>query len=254
MGKEYYIKGSVIQTKYNKNELIDFSIKCTCEHCGYKFNQTKDNCIKEEEEISWAKETFIRYKFNNECPNCSFKKVKDNRHITAQKRKDSRDLTQKVTDAAVRNIKRHFTNIHVGAKEIGTGHGVGERVDAILFSLQASFLIETKISRADFLKDKEKEFRKNPEQGMGDYRYFACPTGLIKPEELPDKWGLIYVDEKFKDKMIVGYQGFDYNLDWKDLNQPSKTFRFDANLYREKDLLISLCKRYKTKTGVERLV
>lgn len=28
---------------------------------------------------------------------------------------------------------------------------------------------------------------------MGDYRYYCCPKGLIKPEELPLGWGLLYV-------------------------------------------------------------
>ena len=182
-------------------------------------------------------------------------KVKDDRYISAQKRKNSRDLTQRINDAAVACIKRTFTNIHVGAKEISSGLGLGERADAILFSLDASFLIETKISRADFIKDKEKDFRKKPERGMGDYRYFACPSGLIKPEELPDKWGLIYVDEKLRGEIIVGYNGSrDSSLDYSDKRQPIRLFNFEANLFAEKDLLISLCKRYKTRTGVYNLI
>ena len=47
-----------------------------------------------------------------------------------------------------------------------------------------------------FLADRSKPHRLNPEMGMGKYRYYICPTGLIKPEELPEKWGLIYVSEK----------------------------------------------------------
>src|SRR5690606_11606073 len=40
-----------------------------------------------------------------------------------------------------------------------------------------SILIEVKVSRADFLADKKKSFRRNPEKGMGRYRFFAAPKG-----------------------------------------------------------------------------
>ena len=67
-----------------------------------------------------------------------------------------------------------------------------------------TFLLEAKISRSDFLADRSKPHRINPEKGMGKYRYYICPTGLIKPEELPDKWGLIYVSPKGICKLITG--------------------------------------------------
>lgn len=55
-----------------------------------------------------------------------------------------------------------------------------------------STVIECKISRSDFLRDKEKIHRRKPELAMGHYRYFLCPANLIQPEELPKKWGLLY--------------------------------------------------------------
>lgn len=61
-----------------------------------------------------------------------------------------------------------------------------------------SVIVECKVSRSDFLSDKNKPFRANPQLGMGTHRFYCCPTGLIKPEELPEGWGLIYVDEKLK--------------------------------------------------------
>ncbi|WP_335971636.1 adenylosuccinate synthase [Acinetobacter pittii] len=67
-----------------------------------------------------------------------------------------------------------------------------------------TFLLEAKTSRADFLADRFKPHRLNPELGMGKYRYYICPTGLIKTEELPEKWGLIYVSEKGICKVIAG--------------------------------------------------
>lgn len=59
-----------------------------------------------------------------------------------------------------------------------------------------SMLVECKVSRADFLGDKEKNFRRYEDQGVGDVRYFAAPKGMLSPDELPDGWGLIEVSDK----------------------------------------------------------
>ncbi len=72
----------------------------------------------------------------------------------------------------------------------------GEQPDSIGWRDGLSILIECKSTRSDFLADKKKRFRKNPDIGMGDWRFFLCPKGMIKPEELPDGWGLLYATEK----------------------------------------------------------
>ncbi len=59
-----------------------------------------------------------------------------------------------------------------------------------------SFLIECKTSRANFLSDAAKPFRKRPRRGMGNFRFYMVPTGLVRPEELPPKGGLLYVYPK----------------------------------------------------------
>ena len=46
--------------------------------------------------------------------------------------------------------------------------------DVIGFDKDRSTVIEVKVSRADFLKDMKKSFRKNPNSGMGDTRYYCC--------------------------------------------------------------------------------
>ena len=75
----------------------------------------------------------------------------------------------------------------------------GEIPDNIGFNGSGgSILIECKISLADFNKDKEKHFRKYEEMGMGDERYFCAPKGILKPEIIPEKWGLIeYENNRF---------------------------------------------------------
>ncbi len=70
-----------------------------------------------------------------------------------------------------------------------------ENPDVIGFRQGFSYLIECKASRADFLADKKKFFRKNTDRGMGDERFFMAPIGLLDPSELPDGWGLIEVGE-----------------------------------------------------------
>lgn len=72
-----------------------------------------------------------------------------------------------------------------------------EEPDVILWKSGAhSVLIECKVSRSDFLADKNKSFRIQEDYGMGNHRYYAAPKGLIDREELPDGWGLLEVTEK----------------------------------------------------------
>lgn len=119
------------------------------------------------------------------------------------------------------------------------GHGIG------------TFLIEAKMSRSDFLADRSKPHRLNPEIGMGKYRYYICPTDLIKPHELPEKWGLIYVSQKGICKVIAGVLSapkIKYYCQWSKKNKSHfdhgkveenfKTFAFDErNLQNELNLL-----------------
>ena len=72
-----------------------------------------------------------------------------------------------------------------------------EIVDVLGFGAwNHSVLIEVKVSRSDFLADKKKSFRINPDEGVGRYRFYCCPKDLIKVEDLPKNWGLIYEEDK----------------------------------------------------------
>lgn len=74
---------------------------------------------------------------------------------------------------------------------------VSENPDAMGFGgREFSVLIECKASRADFITDKNKWFRKRTEDGMGYKRYFMAPVGMLKPSEIPKGWGLLEVFEK----------------------------------------------------------
>lgn len=79
-----------------------------------------------------------------------------------------------------------------------------ELPDVIGFTPRTSVVYEIKISRSDFFKDRNKSFRMRPEDGMGDYRYYVVPKGLITKEELPKGWGLLYIYPNQKIRNIVG--------------------------------------------------
>jgi hypothetical protein len=53
-----------------------------------------------------------------------------------------------------------------------------------------TILLEVKVSRSDFLADLKKPHRKGG--GIGSERYYLCPDGLIREDELPANWGLLY--------------------------------------------------------------
>jgi len=63
--------------------------------------------------------------------------------------------------------------------------------DAMGWKSYASYLIECKVTRGDFLADRKKPHRANPDLGMGDQRYYMTPPGLVSPDELPKHWGLL---------------------------------------------------------------
>src|SRR5271165_983080 len=68
----------------------------------------------------------------------------------------------------------------------------GEMPDAIGWKRAShSVLVECKITRPDFLADRDKPFRQKPEQGVGCERFYLTPPALVKVEELPPGWGLL---------------------------------------------------------------
>jgi len=86
----------------------------------------------------------------------------------------------------------------------------GECPDAIGFRNGVSCLIEVKVSRSDFMSDKKKRFRVNPELGMGDWRFYLSPPGIIEVEDLPAGWGLLHA----YDRSIKKISGFPPNSQW----------------------------------------
>ncbi len=80
---------------------------------------------------------------------------------------------------------------------------VGESPDAFGWGGSTTQLIEVKVLRSDFLSDKRKHWRNIPEYGIGRYRSYLCPENLIKEKDLPDKWGLLFINNKGKIVEVV---------------------------------------------------
>lgn len=53
-----------------------------------------------------------------------------------------------------------------------------------------STLVECKASRSDFLRDQKKWHRNG--YGLGHWRFYLTPPDMVKPAELPQRWGLLY--------------------------------------------------------------
>lgn len=71
-----------------------------------------------------------------------------------------------------------------------------ETPDAIAWSGRGeSIMVEVKVSRADFHADKAKIFRREESNGVGTLRYFASPVGVLKPEDMPEGWGLLAIHQ-----------------------------------------------------------
>jgi len=106
--------------------------------------------------------------------------------------------------------------------------------DALGLRSDYTILVECKTSRSDFLADKRKDFRRTPEKGIGDYRFYLCREGLIGPDELPSKWGLLYWNGK-QVKKVRAPSG-NVGSTWRE-------FKFDKNHIREFRIMYSALRR-----------
>ncbi|EEC8637785.1 TPA: hypothetical protein ACHKIN_004606 [Escherichia coli] len=119
----------------------------------------------------------------------------------------------------------------------------GEHPDALGFRNGASCLIEVKCSRSDFLADRKKVFRSEPEKGMGDWRFYLCEPGVITVADLPAGWGLLYAING-RVRKVHGWPG---NHQW--VVTVAKPFR--ANKQAECDYLFSALRRLEIRGVTE---
>ncbi|OSZ33090.1 hypothetical protein BVZ28_13860 [Alcaligenes faecalis] len=118
---------------------------------------------------------------------------------------------QELTLIALKWLKRAQSagghGCQVALSECKTGWR-GEIPDAIGFRAtghaptDGSVLVEVKVSRSDFLADAKKTHRQGG--GVGRWRYYLAPAGLIRTDELPTKWGLLEVNKRGHVKALAG--------------------------------------------------
>ncbi len=110
-----------------------------------------------------------------------------------------------------------------------------ETPDAIGWRSGFSILVECKVSRGDFLRDAKKFFRLYPDMGVGTYRFYMCPEGVIKKDDLPEGWGLVWVDANGKARQKVGPKGNCWGA--------CKFLFAEKNMNAEQHMLVSALRR-----------
>ena len=150
-------------------------------------------------------------------------------------------------DLAVRWLKRANSagghGCHVAVSEIASGWS-GEIPDAIGFRVGApdsgSVVVEVKVSRQDFKADMQKPHRNGAVVGLGNWRYYMCPEGIIKKSDLPPKYGLLYVNSRGHIKPVLSpFQQTNYFERVEHLN----AFKMDSDHEREIFILTRLFSR-----------
>jgi hypothetical protein len=92
-------------------------------------------------------------------------------------------------------------------------------------------IVECKLSRADFLCDREKQWRIDPEIALGCERHYLAPLGLLRPEELPDGWGLLEMQAR---KIVVS-------------RKSKKNLRRPGGFMNEMNLLLASLRRVEVR-------
>lgn len=127
--------------------------------------------------------------------------------------------------------------------------------DVIGFDHWHSIIIECKVSKSDFFKDK---YKKHRNRGMGVFRFFCCPADIIKIEDLPEKWGLIYVDENRNYRVVKEVRreqrpDYDHEKETGSYHTDRYTNAFDNDREAEQRLLYSVVRRLFIKGHVKHI-
>lgn len=105
---------------------------------------------------------------------------------------------------------KNYLKFPVVSSELKT-NGSREIPDVLAFRSNTSLIIECKTSKADFRKDFSKPERCGMLTGVGNYRLYCTPEGLLKIEQIPESWGLIEVTPNGKIKLIRFKEGNIYH-------------------------------------------
>jgi hypothetical protein len=135
---------------------------------------------------------------------------------------------ERLVQAAVAWLRRYGCGVVLSEQSCASG----ETPDAIGWKRAChSVVVECKISRADFLADREKPFRLKPERGMGCERFYLAPAALISSSEVPAGWGLL----EFRGREV------------REVLAPSKKMRTAVGFRREMNLLLASLRRVEVR-------
>jgi len=81
----------------------------------------------------------------------------------------------------------------------GTGMNGGRLIDFYAMNVWPSkryvkVAYEIKVSRSDFARELKEPKKREAAEVIADECYFAVPHGLVLPDEIPEKWGLIVMN------------------------------------------------------------
>jgi hypothetical protein len=134
----------------------------------------------------------------------------------------------KLVEAAITWLRQQRCGIVLSEQ----GCASGEMPDAMGWKGKChSVLVECKASRADFLTDAEKPWRSDPEIALGCERYYLAPRGLLRPEELPQGWGLL--EARGREIVVV--------------KRSQKNLRRPGGLMNEMNLLLASLRRVEVR-------
>lgn len=120
------------------------------------------------------------------------------------KDKEKTALILKFLKELLTTFGRERHNIVFPELRLGSGYcGVSQRrIDLFCISSDAgntTTAYEIKVSRQDFKKDVNDDFKQRGARLYANYFYYVTPVGLLKPEEIPLWAGLMEIDlDKYK--------------------------------------------------------
>lgn len=129
--------------------------------------------------------------------------------------------------------------------------GGGEHPDAMGWRATWSYVVECKATRADFFADRKKPSRSCYEARPALWCYYMTPVGLVKPDELPDGWGLLEVANAARTNVRVVVKAKPYES-WQCDRTQEQWRREVERLYSEVRRYQAQGIRYKTMTEVLR--
>lgn len=120
----------------------------------------------------------------------------------------------------------------------------GEIPDAIGFRAagyrSGTVVVECKTSRSDFFADRLKPHRALG-AGMGNWRYFMAPEGVLKVSDLPERWGLLSVNSRGHINPLAGPAV--HAKQWGQFDAALSAYRQTADVERELSLSVKLLAR-----------